>query len=206
MAAEGRETIALLGQRGLIKEIVAQTLHARGHRVVSKLLSTDPYGVDIDIDIDIAMLIDPRSEDWDVASMIGTPIVVMLDGTVSHDVAIDLLLAGADAVVSTSNDHATIQRAIDTVATGEVLLPRALAEAVLQRLRATSARGPSIELTRREREILDSIARGDAIKQTARGLGITVKTVQNLQSRLFRKLGSRNRAQAITRAHELGLL
>jgi DNA-binding CsgD family transcriptional regulator len=55
-------------------------------------------------------------------------------------------------------------------------------------------------------DILLSIERGDSIKQTARHLGISEKTVQNLQSRLFTKLRARNRVQAITRAHQLGLL
>ena len=44
------------------------------------------------------------------------------------------------------------------------------------------------------------------MKQTARDLGIAPKTVENLQGRLFRKLGARNRAQAVARAHALGLL
>jgi hypothetical protein len=44
------------------------------------------------------------------------------------------------------------------------------------------------------------------VKQTARALGISAKTVENLQSRLFRKLDVRNRAQAVSRAHALGML
>jgi DNA-binding NarL/FixJ family response regulator len=85
------------------------------------------------------------------------------------------------------------------------MVPRAVAKLVLERLRRTRAE-PDVALTVRERDILESILEGDAIKQTARKLGITIKTVQNVQSRLFRKLDARNRAQAITRAHELGLL
>lgn len=61
-------------------------------------------------------------------------------------------------------------------------------------------------LTRREVDIIASIDRGLAVKQTARELGVTAKTVENLQSRLFRKLQVRNRAQAVARAHALGLL
>jgi DNA-binding CsgD family transcriptional regulator len=44
------------------------------------------------------------------------------------------------------------------------------------------------------------------VKQTAVALGIAHKTVENLQGRLFAKLGVRNRAQAVLRAHTLGLL
>ncbi|TCO57022.1 DNA-binding NarL/FixJ family response regulator [Actinocrispum wychmicini] len=61
-------------------------------------------------------------------------------------------------------------------------------------------------LTRRERDILDSIARGESVRQTAQALGIAVKTVQSEQRQLFSKLGARNRPQALTNARGLGLL
>lgn len=62
------------------------------------------------------------------------------------------------------------------------------------------------ELTVRESQILRSIAAGDTVRQTARALGITPKTVENTQARLFRKLGCRNRAATLARALDLGLL
>lgn len=62
------------------------------------------------------------------------------------------------------------------------------------------------DLTRREREILDSIARGDSVRQTAQSLGIAIKTVQCEQRQLFTKLRARNRPDALTRALRLGLL
>jgi two-component system, NarL family, nitrate/nitrite response regulator NarL len=72
--------------------------------------------------------------------------------------------------------------------------------------RVKASEVPNIKLTPREIDILNSIQRGESVKQTARALGISIKTVENLQSRLFRKVGARNRAQAISRAHELNLL
>jgi DNA-binding NarL/FixJ family response regulator len=62
------------------------------------------------------------------------------------------------------------------------------------------------ELTSRELDILRSIARGDSVRQTASSLGISVKTVENTQARLFRKLGVRNRAEALLVAYELGVV
>lgn len=62
------------------------------------------------------------------------------------------------------------------------------------------------DLTRREREILDSIARGDSVRQTAQSLGIAIKTVQCEQRQLFTKLHARNRPDALTRARRFGLV
>jgi DNA-binding NarL/FixJ family response regulator len=62
------------------------------------------------------------------------------------------------------------------------------------------------ELTSRESDILGSLARGHSIRQTARALGIAPKTVENVQTRLFRKLGVRNRAGALAVADAFGLL
>jgi DNA-binding CsgD family transcriptional regulator len=65
---------------------------------------------------------------------------------------------------------------------------------------------PEVELSTREHQILEAIDRGRSIKQTALALGVSPKTVENLQGRLFGKLGARNRAQAVYQAHRLGLL
>jgi len=62
------------------------------------------------------------------------------------------------------------------------------------------------ELTSRESDILSSMAQGHSIRQTARALGIAPKTVENVQTRLFRKLGVRNRSGALAVADAFGLL
>jgi DNA-binding CsgD family transcriptional regulator len=62
------------------------------------------------------------------------------------------------------------------------------------------------ELTVRERDILRCIASGKSIRQTGRPLGIAPKTVENVQTGLFRKLGVHNRPAALAAAEVLGLL
>ena len=72
--------------------------------------------------------------------------------------------------------------------------------------RAGHRAGGLPELTSRESDILRSLASGHSIRQTARALGIAPKTVENVQTRLFRKLGVRNRSGALTVADAFGLL
>jgi pimeloyl-ACP methyl ester carboxylesterase/DNA-binding CsgD family transcriptional regulator len=61
------------------------------------------------------------------------------------------------------------------------------------------------ELTGREREVLELVARGLGNDEIAGRLGITSKTVRNQVSVLFDKLGVTSRAQAIVKAREAGL-
>jgi pimeloyl-ACP methyl ester carboxylesterase/DNA-binding CsgD family transcriptional regulator len=61
------------------------------------------------------------------------------------------------------------------------------------------------ELTTREREVLDQVARGLSNQEIADHLGISPKTVRNQVSALFDKLGVTSRSQAIVKAREAGL-
>jgi DNA-binding NarL/FixJ family response regulator len=73
-------------------------------------------------------------------------------------------------------------------------------------LAARMPQGRPVTLTRRERDILASIASGDTVRQTAQDLGIAIKTVQSEQRQLFSRLGATNRAEALILAGGLGLL
>jgi len=64
---------------------------------------------------------------------------------------------------------------------------------------------PFPELTDRELEILDLIARGRSNTEISDTLVLSPKTVRNHVSNVFSKLGARDRADAIVRARETGL-
>jgi pimeloyl-ACP methyl ester carboxylesterase/DNA-binding CsgD family transcriptional regulator len=61
-----------------------------------------------------------------------------------------------------------------------------------------------LELTQRERDVLELIARGLDNGQIAAGLGMSPKTVRNHINAIFAKLSVPSRAQAIVRAREAG--
>jgi PAS domain S-box-containing protein len=60
------------------------------------------------------------------------------------------------------------------------------------------------ELTPREREVLELIARGSSNNQIAEELGLSNPTVRNYVARLYEKLGVNSRAQAVVWARERG--
>jgi DNA-binding NarL/FixJ family response regulator len=61
-------------------------------------------------------------------------------------------------------------------------------------------------LSPREREVLRLVAAGATNRDVALQLKVGDETVKTLVSRTFAKLGVRKRAEAVSRAHDLGLL
>ena len=102
-----------------------------------------------------------------------------------------------------SASHA-VSRAVSLGVIGQAPAEQAHPQEMPVRLAAGSSAAPA--LTSREHDILSLLASGRTIRQTAQALGIAAKTVENAQSHIFRKLGVRNRAEAIALAYRLGLL
>ena len=61
------------------------------------------------------------------------------------------------------------------------------------------------ELTEREREVLDLVARGYDNRRIAKALFLSDKTVRNHVSSVLTKLGAADRAEAVQRARRAGL-
>ena len=61
-------------------------------------------------------------------------------------------------------------------------------------------------LSERERQVLEMIAAGATNREIAARLVLSPHTVKDHTSALYRKIGARNRAQAILRAQRLGIL
>ncbi|MFF0338895.1 response regulator [Kribbella sp. NPDC004875] len=116
--------------------------------------------------------------------------------------------AGARGYLLKGADRAEIGRALDGVSHGEVVFSAAIAGRVLAYF-AAGRPGPEVapfpELTDREREILDLVARGLTNAAIARQLVISDKTVRNHVSNVFSKLHVAGRAEAVSRARDAGL-
>ena len=70
---------------------------------------------------------------------------------------------------------------------------------------APRSEAPSAPLSEREREVLALMSSGATNKEIAERLFLSPHTVKEHTSSLFRKLGARNRTEAVLRAERLGL-
>lgn len=200
---DGGAPSILLGLPGTVRDLVAGVLTLEGFPVE---IPGPDFSASRPSPGAVLVLVTPGAEEWDAARRLGGGMVLVTEASLGDNEMLEAVLRGADAVVHTDASPLALGRAVGAVRRGETLLDptqvRRLAAAA--RSRHASAKPP--RLTPREGAILASIERGESVKQTALALGIAAKTVENLQSRLFRKLGARNRAHAVTLVHRLGLL
>ena len=123
----------------------------------------------------------------------------------------EALRAGASGFLLKDAPPEQLVAAIRTVAAGDALL----APSITRRLIESFLRKPSPqptdasvlhELTPRELEVLELIARGRANAEIAAELVVTEATVKTHVAHLFAKLSVRDRAQAVVLAYETGLV
>ncbi|ADP84723.1 response regulator [Pseudofrankia inefficax] len=131
-------------------------------------------------------------------------VLTMLDG---DDSVFAAMRAGARGYLLKGAERQEIARSLRAVAAGEVVFSAAIASRVLAWFATggRSALAPFPELTDREREILDLVARGLTNPAIARRLFLSDKTVRNHVSNVFAKLQVADRAEAVARARDAGL-
>jgi DNA-binding NarL/FixJ family response regulator len=137
----------------------------------------------------------------------GLPILVlsMLD---DDDSVFAAMRAGARGYLLKGADRDELLQAIRAASLGEVIFGASIARRVMAFFAGapmTAAAAAFPELTDREREILERIARGEANPAIARAFGLTEKTVRNNVSNILNKLQVADRAGAIVRARDAGL-
>jgi DNA-binding NarL/FixJ family response regulator len=122
----------------------------------------------------------------------------------------DAMRAGASGFLLKSAPPEQLVQAVRIVAGGEALLApsitRRLVEQFVRRPRPGSAPPELGELTERELEVFKLIARGLSNAEIANALFLSEGTVKTHVNRILRKLGLRDRVQAVVLAFESGLV
>jgi DNA-binding NarL/FixJ family response regulator len=125
----------------------------------------------------------------------------------------DALRAGASGFLLKDTLPVDLLKAVRVVAAGDALI----APRITRRLIAEFARrpGPAVtdakraalnQITEREREVLELVARGQSNAEIATQLYVSHATVKTHVSRLLMKLDARDRAQLVMVAYETGVV
>jgi DNA-binding CsgD family transcriptional regulator len=152
---------------------LARALEAAGHQIVKDAVDSDVLVVDQD--------------------------AAFADIDVAHAVAIGGTVPGAAAQLARDASVEQVDAAIRAVAAGLVVR----APGADGRFGAVADPASDVLLTPREIEVLAAIAEGLGNKEIARRLEISLHTVKFHVESVFRKLGVRSRAEAVTRGWDI---
>ena len=136
--------------------------------------------------------------------------VIVVTTFEQDDYIFGALSAGASGFLLKRTRPEELIAAIHTVAAGDSLLSPSVTRTVIQRLAGqpapdAKAEAQLDELTARERDVLELIARGLSNGEIAATLVIEESTVKTHVRRMLAKLGARDRVQAVIFAYENGV-
>jgi DNA-binding NarL/FixJ family response regulator len=184
-----------------------------GIDVVAQAASADEAERSVDDSIDVVLMDLHLGDDSGIEvtrSLVrALPDLAVLVITMDEDdeSVVAAMRAGARGYLLKSASPAEVERGIRAVANGEAILGPRVAERAMATLTSgrTAVRVPFPELSDREREVLDLVARGFDNLTIARRMVLSPKTVRNHVSNVLTKLAIPDRATAIIRARDEGL-
>lgn len=184
-------------------EIVATA--ATGAAAVELGLEHRPDVVLMDLHMPDLNGIEATRQLTEAAPDVGVLVLTMFD---DDDSVAAALRMGARGYLLKGARQEEVARAIRSVHAGDLIIGRQLARrmsALLSDQPAAATTPPFPDLTDRERDVLDQIARGLDNTSIGRQLFISEKTVRNYVSTIFTKLHVATRPEAIVVAREAGL-
>jgi DNA-binding NarL/FixJ family response regulator len=143
-----------------------------------------------------------------IVSSGGTTRIVVLTTYDADDSVFAALRAGASGFLLKDALPTELVEAVRVVARGDALLAPSVTRRLLDRMVAPVVGAPAElrELTDREREVLRLMATALSNAEIAGRLSLSETTVKTHVSAVLRKLGLRDRVQAVVLAYEVGLV
>ncbi|WP_010500019.1 hybrid sensor histidine kinase/response regulator transcription factor [Paenibacillus elgii] len=123
----------------------------------------------------------------------------------------DLLRNGADGFLLKTTEPLELANKIRIIHRGDTLIEQGMSRKIFEKLDESSAlprsnTADTYDLTPREIEILQLVAKGHRYKTIASKLYLSVGTVRNYASSVNTKLGVSNKEEAVMKALELGII
>ena len=183
-------------------EVVGEA--ADGREAVEQALALSPDVVLMDVRMPV---LDGLSATRELARAGWAGAVLILTTFDLDEYVYEAMKGGASGFLLKDVDPPDLVHAVRVVARGDALLAPSVTRRLVERYVRRPTRPPELdELTAREHEVLLLVGRGRSNAEIAGELFLSEATVKTHVTRILRKLGLRDRAQAVVLAYEAGLL
>ena len=134
------------------------------------------------------------------------PRILMLTISKSEEDLMGAIAAGADGYLLKNAEPDELRKAILLVQEGMSVLSPHVTRLVLKAVNTEQALNPDVGLSDREMDVLDCLAQGMTTAQIAEQLYISENTVKTHVRHILDKLDASNRAEAVSKAIQLGVI
>ena len=196
--------IGLLGEMGDF-DVVGEA--ADGRQAVEVIQQVQPDVVLLDVNMPIMNGIDTvRSLKRVEGSEISKVRILMLTISRHEEDLFDAIAAGADGYLLKNAEPEELRKAVLQVVEGKGVLSPEVTQPVMRALARIASFSPEKGLSRREVEITQCLAHGMTTTQISSNLFISENTVKTHIRHILEKLEASNRAEAVRKASQLGLI
>jgi DNA-binding NarL/FixJ family response regulator len=132
--------------------------------------------------------------------------ILMLTISQNDDDLIDAIVAGANGYLLKNTEPEVLRSTIQQIYDGHAVLAPEITSKVLQAVRRSKTERSRGLLSDREIDVLKCLAKGQTTSQIAGTLFISENTVKTHIRHILEKMEVNNRAEAVARASQMGLL
>ena len=131
--------------------------------------------------------------------------IVMLTVSEDEDDLLEAMKAGASGYVLKGVSARELVSVLRSVSAGEVYVAPSLAFGLLREMSKPRPSDPLAELSGRERQVLELVAKGMSNQEIGLQLGLAEKTIKHYMTNILTKLQVRSRVEAALLAARVGL-
>lgn len=132
--------------------------------------------------------------------------IIMLTISRQDDDLFGAIAAGADGYLLKNSEPDELRRAILNVAQGKSVLAPEVTQPIMKALVNASIPSNDKGISKREVEVLECLANGFTTSQVAAHLFVSENTIKTHIRHILEKLEAANRAEAVIKASQLGLI
>jgi DNA-binding NarL/FixJ family response regulator len=156
--------------------------------------------------LDVNMPIMSGVEMIEALQMKHNPRVLMLTVSKHDEDLFGAIAAGADGYLLKDAEPDELRRSINLVAEGKSVLSPEVTQRVFKAISSSQGFPLEVALSKREMDVLNCLARGMTSAQIASELFISENTVKTHVRHILEKLEASNRAEAVSRAIQMGII